>query len=201
MRRFLFEHVVAERNLSRNTQVSYRDTLTLLLPFASEHSGRPIDRMSVDNLSPAIIRQFLEHLERERRCSGATRNQRLSTIHSLARFIGMRSPVHLAWCTEVRSIPLKKTAKTTIGYLEKAEMDALLGQPDRRTALGARDFALLLFLYNSGARANEVAQLTIGNLQLGTSPSVPRLTGLVLQLDLCGKVALREATDDGWLGS
>ena len=102
----------------------------------------------------------------------------------MARFIGMRSPVHLAWCTEIRSIPLKKTAKTTIGYLEKAEMDALLGQPDRRTALGARDFALLLFLYNSGARANEAAQLTIGNLQLGTSPSV-RILGKGNKLRMC----------------
>src|SRR5262245_62543503 len=98
VRRFLLEHVVAERNLSRNTQASYRDTLTLLLPFASARSGHPIDRMTVEDLSPAIVRQFLDHLERERHCSGATRNQRLSTIHSLARFIGMRSPVHLSWC-------------------------------------------------------------------------------------------------------
>ena len=73
-------------------------------------------------------------------------------------------------------MPFKKTAKTVIGYLEKAEMDALLNQPDQRTSLGARDHALLLFLYNSGARADEAAKLTIGNLQLGASPSV-RLHG------------------------
>jgi integrase/recombinase XerD len=184
VRRFLLEHVVAERNLSRNTQVSYRDTLTLLLPFASARSGCPIDRMTVEDLSPAIIRQFLEHLERHRHCSGATRNQRLSTIHSLGRFIGMRSPVHLSWCTEVRSIPLKKTAKTIIGYLEKAEMDALISRPDRRTALGARDHALLLFLYNSGARADEAAGLTVGSLRLGTSPSV-RILGKGNKLRMC----------------
>jgi integrase/recombinase XerD len=83
---------------------------------------------------------------------------------------------HLAWCAEVRAVPFKKTAKTVIGYLEKAEMDALLNQPDRRTSLGARDHALLLFLYNSGARADEAAKLTVGNLQLSGSPSV-RLHG------------------------
>jgi integrase len=88
-------------------------------------------------------------------------------IHSLARFIGTRSPVHLAWCTELRSIPFKKTAKTSIGYLEKPEIDALLNQPDQRTALGARDQIRLLFLYNSGARADEAAKLTVGDLQLG----------------------------------
>ena len=76
----------------------------------------------------------------------------------LARFIGMRSPAHVAWCAEIRAMPFKKTAKTVIGYLEKAEMDALLAQPDRRTPLGDRDHALLLFLYNSGARADEAAK-------------------------------------------
>ena len=176
VRRFLLEHLVAERNLSHNTQASYRDTLMLLLPFVSRQGGGAIDRMTVEDLTPAIVRKFLDHLERDRQCSDVTRNQRLATIHSLARFIGTRSPVHLAWCAEMRAIPFKKTAKTVIGYLEKAEMDALLNQPDRRTSLGVRDHALLLFLYNSGARADEAAKLTVGNLQLGTSPSV-RLHG------------------------
>jgi integrase/recombinase XerD len=94
----------------------------------------------------------------------------------LARFIGMRSPAHVAWCAEIRATPFKKTAKTGIGYLEKAEMDALLAQPDRHAALGDRDHALLLFLYNSGARADEAATLTIDRLQLGAQSSV-RLHG------------------------
>jgi site-specific recombinase XerD len=114
VRRFLLEHLVTERNLARNTQASYRDTLTLLLPFASTHGHRTIDRMTVEDLTPAIVRQFLDYLERDRHCNGATRNQRLATIHSLARFIGMRSPIHVAWCSEIRSIPFKKTTKTLI---------------------------------------------------------------------------------------
>jgi site-specific recombinase XerD len=121
VRRFLLEHLVAERNLSRNTQVSYRDTLTLLLPFVSARCGHAIDRMTVEDITPAIVREFLDHLERDRHCSGVTRNLRLSAIHSLARFVGTRSPAHLAWCTEVRSIPPKKTAKMEIAYLEKVE--------------------------------------------------------------------------------
>jgi integrase/recombinase XerD len=184
IRRFLLEHLVAERNLSRNTQASYRDTLKLLLPFASKQGGCAIDRMTVEELTPAIARKFLDHLERDRRCSEATRNQRLATIHSLAYFIGMHSPVHLAWCSEIRAIPFKKTTKAAIGYLEKAEMDALLDQPDGRTSLGVRDHALLLFLYNSGARADEAAKLTIGNLQLGASPSV-RLHGKGNKIRIC----------------
>lgn len=176
IRRFLLEHMVEERNLSLNTQASYRDTLTLLLPFAAKHGGLAIDRMTVEDLSPAIVRQFLDYVEHDRHCGGATRNLRLSAIHSLARFIGMHSPVHLSWCSDVRSIPFKKTAKTLIGYLEKSEMDALLAAPDRRTAMGARDYAVLLFLYNSGARADEVAKLTIGRLRL-TEPASVRILG------------------------
>jgi site-specific recombinase XerD len=184
IRRFLLDHLVAERNLSRNTQASYRDTLTLLLPFASKQGGCAIDRMTVEELTPEVVRKFLDHLERDRQCSEITRNQRLATIHSLARFIGTRSPVHVAWCSEIRAVPFKKTAKTAIGYLEKVEMDALLHQPDRRTSLGVRDHVLLLFLYNSGARADEASKLTVGNLQLGASPSV-RLHGKGNKFRIC----------------
>jgi integrase/recombinase XerD len=185
VRRFLLEYLVAERNLSGNTQASYRDTLTLLLPFASASVGHAIDRMTVEDLTPSIVRQFLDHLERDRHCSGVTRNQRLAMIHSLARFIGTHSPVHLAWCTELRSIPFKKTAKTSIGYLEKHEIDALLNQPDQRTVLGARDHFLLLFLYNSGARADEAAKLTIGDLQLGRSSPSVRILGKGNKIRMC----------------
>lgn len=184
IRRFLLEYLVSERNLSRNTQASYRDTLTLLLPFASKRTGVAIDKMAVTDLSPSVVRQFLDYLERERHCTGVTRNQRLGTIHSLARFIGMRSPVHLSWCTDVRLVPFKKTDKTLVTYLEKAEMDALLRQPDRHTVLGLRDYCLLLFLYNSGARADEAARLTIDHLHLDDPPSV-RIHGKGNKMRMC----------------
>lgn len=210
IRRFLLEHMVAERNFSLNTQASYRDTLTLLLPFAARLGGLAIDRMTVEDISPAIVRRFLDHVEHDRHCGGATRNLRLSAIHSLARYIGMRSPVHLSWCSELRSIPFKKTAKTLIGYLEKPEMDALLAAPDRRTAMGARDYALLLFLYNSGARADEAAKLTIGRLQLSEPASV-RILGKGNKTRVCPLwpatssvltrlVTGRSATDTVFLG-
>jgi len=172
VRRFLVEHLVAERNLARNTQVSYRDTLTLLLPFIGRKVGADVDRLVVDDVSADRVREFLDHIERDRGCAVLTRNHRLAAIHSLARFIGARSPEHVSWSSYVRSVPFKKAPKTVIGYLEEHEVDALLRVPDRCTALGARDYALLLFLYNSGARADEAASLRVCNLQLGTSPSV-----------------------------
>ncbi|MDQ2783440.1 MAG: site-specific integrase [Chloroflexota bacterium] len=172
VRRFLLEHLVAERNLARNTQVSYRDTLVQLLPFISDQANTSVDKLVVDDMSAKRIREFMDHIEIDRGCAVITRNHRLAAIHSLARFIGERSPEHVSWCSLVRSVPFKKASKTVIGYLDPPEVDALLRVPDRRTTMGARDYALLLFLYNSGARADEAASLRVNRLHLGTSPSV-----------------------------
>ncbi|ACC76524.1 tyrosine-type recombinase/integrase [Paraburkholderia caribensis] len=176
VRRFLLEYLVTDRNLARNTQASYRDTLTLLLPYLSKDRKTSADRLTIDDLSPSLLRSFLAYLEKERGCSGVTRNTRLATIHSLARFIGMHSPEHVAWSAEIRAIPFRKTPKATLTYMDKPEIDALLQVPDIRTPLGRRDYALLLFMYNTGARADEVAHLTVGDCVLHGSLSV-RLVG------------------------
>lgn len=176
VRRFLLEHLVTDRNLTHNTQVSYRDTLLLLLRFLSKAQKKAVDRLTIDDLSRSAVRSFLEYVEQERGCGGSTRNLRLATIHSLAKFIGMHSPEHVAWCAEIRALPFKKTAQSTLTYLDKPEMDALLATPDLRTSQGRRDYALLLFLYNTGARASEAAHLTVGDIAWGGSPAV-RLLG------------------------
>ena len=109
-------------------------------------------------------------MQEKRGCSAATRNQRLSAIHSLAHFIGLRNPEHIQWCGEIRAVLFKKTPQPLVTYLEKDEMDALLDAPDQTTPLGRRDHALLLFLYNTGARADEVAHSRVADLDLGTTP-------------------------------
>jgi site-specific recombinase XerD len=171
VRRFLLGHLVGERNLSHNTQQSYRDTLRLLLPFVARSLRKGVDRLTVVDLSAAQVRRFLDELEGPRGCSLATRNQRLAALHSLAYFVGLHSPEHVGWCGEIRSIPFKKAPQRSIGYLEKAEVDALLAVPDRQTAQGRRDYAVLLFLYNVGARADEVAQALVADLHLPLAPS------------------------------
>ena len=87
----------------------------------------------------------------------------------MARFIGQHGPEHLEWVGQIQSIASKKVARPLVGYLEKDEMDALRKAPDCRTALGRRDYAILLFMYNTGARADEVAQVRIGDLDLGVA--------------------------------
>jgi integrase/recombinase XerD len=169
IRRFLLDYLVRECNLARNTQHSYRDTLTLLLPFAALQVRKEVDQISVTELSAEVVRLFLQHLEDSRKCGVATRNQRLAAIHSLARFIGLRSPEHISWSGQIRTIPSKRAPRSTITYLEKSEMDALLNAPDQSTDQGRRDHAMLLFLYNPGARADEAAQTKILDLALAHS--------------------------------
>ena len=170
VRRFLLEHLVTERNLAHNTQTSYRDALRQFLPFIARAAHRQIERLRVEDVSPARTRAFLQDLEKTRKCGIATRNQRLAALRSLARFIGLRSPEHLEWSGQIRTIASKKIASPLIGYLEQDELDALLKAPDQRTPQGRRDYAALLFLYNTGARADEVAQVRIGDLDLGAAP-------------------------------
>src|SRR5688572_30253969 len=94
-RRFLLGHLIGERNLSRNTQRSYRDTLRLLLPSLSRSARKPVDRLAVLDLSAEQVRRFLGELEEGRGCGAATRNQRLAALRSLAHFIGLHSPEHV----------------------------------------------------------------------------------------------------------
>jgi integrase/recombinase XerD len=171
IRRFLIEYLVMERNLARNTQRSYRDTLQQFLPFVARNAHRRIDQLRVEDISPTRTRAFLRDMEVTRGCGIATRNQRLAAIHSLARFIGLHKPEYLEWSGQIQVIASKKVARPLVAYLEKDELNALLKAPDPRTAQGSRDYAVLLFLYNTGARADEVAHVRIDDLDLGAIPS------------------------------
>jgi integrase/recombinase XerD len=166
IRRFLLEHLVGERNLAVNTRHSYRDTMCQLLPFVSARMHKAVDRLAVVDVSSKRVREFLGDVETSRGCGIATRNQRLAAIHALARFVGEHSPEHIAWSAQVRCVPYKKGTHASVPYLDKVEIDALLACPDRRTQQGLREYALLLFLYNTGARASEAAELSIHDLHL-----------------------------------
>ena len=172
VRRFLVEYVIVEKNLSKNTQHSYRDTFSLLLPFVAKRVGIPIDKVQIEQVSPDSIREFFKHLQTQRACSPRTCNQRLACIHGFAQFIAWKSPEFVSWAGHIRTIPFKKTTKTVVPYLEKTEIDVLLAAPDLCSKQGHRDRVLLLFLYNTGARASEVAELTIEDLELRHSGSV-----------------------------
>ena len=175
--RFLRDHVILERNLSKNTQKGYRDSLEQLLVYLSQKCRKHIDSLALDDISPERIKLFLQYLEQERHCSIATRNQRLAALHAWVRFIGSNHLEYLEWCNEIRGIPFKKAIQKPREYLEKDEMDALLNAPDRTNTQGRRDYALMLFMYNTGTRADEVAHLAIDDLHLNDSQPCVRILG------------------------
>ena len=184
VRRFLVEEVVADRNLCRNTQLSYRDAIRLFFGFLAQRHATAPARVTVEQVTAKVARAFLDHLQEERANTPATRNQRLAALHALFRFISRQAPELVEHAATIQAIPPKRTAPPTMPYLDKHEMDALLAAPNRQRPQGRRDYALLLFLYNTGARASETATLTIEDLALDAAPSV-RLCGKGRKTRLC----------------
>jgi integrase/recombinase XerD len=166
VRRFLVEYLIGERNYSLNTQQSRRDTFVLFLPFAAKRCRCALDQLALSKINPELVREFVRHLEQVRRCSPSTINQRVISLRAWARFVGITSPEHRQWSSEMLTLHFKKHAPAPMNYLEKEEMKALLAAPDRRDRQGFRDYVLLLFLYNTGARASEASGLTVGDLDL-----------------------------------
>ncbi len=184
VRRFLLEELVADRNLTPNTQKSYRDAIRLLFGFVADRYSTDPTRVTVEQVDAAVVRSFLAHLEEDRGNSTSTRNQRLAALHSLFRFIGRLVPELVEHAAQVQAIPLCRTVTPVMPYLDKHEMDALLAVPNLRRNQGRRDYALLLLLYNTGARATEAAKLTIADLSLGTPPSA-RFHGKGRKIRMC----------------
>ena len=134
------------------------------------------DSILITDVTSEAIISMLDNVEQKRGCSIKTRNLRLSAFVALAKFVASNSPEHIEWCREIRNIPVKKAPRTLITYLEKEEMDALLETPDRNTVQGWRDYVLLLFLYNTGARAEEAASLQIKDLYMPKGKGLPIVT-------------------------
>ena len=167
VRRFLTHHIVTERNLSRNTCKSCRDTFNVLVPFACARLGKEDFQLTVADLSPELLRRFLVHVEEERDCGVHTRNLRLARIRSFAAFVASHDPVHVAWRGQIAGIASKRTTSKPVPWLTEDEMNDLLDVPDRTTRHGRTEHAILLFLYRTGARVSEAAQLRVGDLRIG----------------------------------
>ena len=176
IRRFLCSYLTDVRNLSANTVKAYRDAIRMLVTHICHSKRIEADSILITDVTPKVILSMLDDVEHKRGCSVKTRNLRLSAFVALAKFVALNCPEHIEWCREIRNIPVKKTPKTLITYLEKEEMDALLETPDRNTVQGWRDYVLLLFLYNTGARAEEAASLQIKDLCMPKGKGLPIVT-------------------------
>lgn len=173
---FLSVYLPTQKNVSRNTIRSYRDTFKLLINYCQEVKKISVERITLSVLSSEWITDFLEWLETDRKCSIATRNQRLAAIHSFFRYMQTEEPADIFHFQKIAIIPIKKAKKTVVGYLIPQAIKLLLEQPDKHTHKGRRDLTLMSVLYDSGARVQELIDIKICDVILDT-PAIITLNG------------------------
>src|SRR2546430_344601 len=156
---FFAEYLCQQKRQSPKTIISCRDTFRLLLTFVRDQTGVEPSALRIADVDAPVVLRFLTYLEQERGNSVRSRNIRLSAIRSFFRLVALRDPDSLGIVTRVLAIPMKREDRKLIAYLTRTEMQALLAAPDRSKWSGRRDYALLLTLYNSGARVSEVTAL------------------------------------------
>jgi len=173
---FLTHYLAALRNVSPNTIKAYRDVFTLLLRFCRDLRGIAPERLRLEQIDVSLVEAFLDYLERERNSSSRTRNHRLAALHAFFRYVQAEEPDRMLQCQKILSIPQRKHARPRVAYLSKEELAEILAQPDLGTADGRRDAVLLSILYDTGARVQELIDLSVGDVRLDP-PAQLRLLG------------------------
>jgi integrase/recombinase XerD len=158
---FFSKYLPHIKALSPHTIKAYRDTFKLFLPYAANYHGVKISSLQIAHLSVEVILDFLDNLETQRHNSAKTRNSRLAALKSLAKMIRFMHPDQRLLSDRILGIPQKRCQRQLIGFLYPYEIDQILQTVDLKNALGVRDYCLLQLLYDSGARATEIATLNL----------------------------------------
>jgi integrase/recombinase XerD len=174
--RFFTDHLAGERNASPNTIKGYRDVFKLLLGHCRDQLGIPPDRLTLQTLGAEVIRDFLTELAQRHRYCARTRNHRLSAIHSFFRYVQCEEPKLLLQCQQVLAIPMQRAPSRPVEYLNADQLGVILAAPDLATPAGRRDAVLLCLLYDTGARVQEVIDLSVRDVRLDP-PAQVRLMG------------------------
>jgi len=173
---FLGEYLSAQKNVSPNTIKAYRDVFKLLLRYCRYHLSISPENLTLDVLNVQLILNFLNYIENEGNCSIRTRNHRLSALHAFFRYVQTEEPSRIAQCQEILAIPLKRYKRPIVHYLTTFELAEILDKPNLATMWGRRDATLLSLLYDTGARVQELVDLTIRAIRLNP-PAQICLTG------------------------
>ena len=181
---FFREYLPRVRGASPHTLRAYRDAVRLFLLFLADHMGRDIDGLHLDDLAAEHVLAFLDHLETSRGNGPTTRNIRLATLRSFFRHLLRHDPTRASQYQRVLALPSKRSRSRPATYLEPDEVRVILSKPDPTTLLGSRDLALLLFLYNTGARVSEALAVRSADLHLASQAQV-RLHGKGSKDRLC----------------
>lgn len=169
---FFEDHLKRQKGLQPHSISSYRDTIRLFLLFVAKDTRRKITRLRLTDLTSERVRCFLVFLEQERNNKVCTRNQRLAAVRTFFDYLASLEPLILMEAQRVIAIPVKRTTAPETIYLERDEIDTLFTGLPSEGPLALRDHALLLFLYNTGARVQEAANLLIKHLEFGDRPRV-----------------------------
>lgn len=173
---FFTDYLAAEQGASKHTVRSYRDTFILLIDYMCDVQGISIDKLSMKNFSRDVILSFLNWLQDNRNNSVSTRNQRYAAIRSFCEFLERKDPTRLATWQSIRSIKSKKTPISTVNHLTVDGIKCLLEQVPTKDRHSRRNITLLSLLYESGARVQELVDLTPSCLRLD-KPALVRLHG------------------------
>lgn len=173
---FFTKYLPIEYGVSPNTLASYRDTFLLLIVFAKKEKGKNIEHLLLKDINKELITDFLNWIEIGRKCSIPTRNVRLTAIHSFFKYLQYEYPDFLLEWQKILSIPVKKGERGTLNYASLDGIKLLLEMPDQNTKSGRRDLALLSLMYDTGARVQEIADLTPSMVHI-SKPSTIKLVG------------------------
>lgn len=193
---FFQRHLPVERSASPNTIMAYRDAMKLFLRHATRMAKRNADQLDFSSFDANAVRSFLEALSETAGSCPRTRNQRLAALKAFARYVASVAPEHLERCKTIREILPARTEHPEINYLEKDEVNLLIQALDAKT--DRRDRALLLLLYNTGARVQEVVDLNVADFEDGPVPII-RLRGKGRKTRTCPLWSRTAAALRNWL--
>ena len=169
---FLGTYLPGHLGSKKNTQLSYRDSFSLLLEYCRDEEKLAPEKLMISQVDRDLILRFLKWLEEIRGCKCTTRNQRLAAIHSFFSFLMVEAPQYIEQSQKVLNIPMKKTDKPPLMYLPLDSVKGLLEQPNRNTAQGRRDAVLLSLLYDTGARVQELVDLKVCDINLNDTVTI-----------------------------
>lgn len=171
MSRFMLNYLTVERNLSHNTIKSYRDTFVQLLEYILMTYNIKPENLKVDNVNREVVVDFLNYIESKKSNTITTRNTRLAALRSFFSYLQSHLPEYMFQCQQILNIKCKKKKCKNVSYLTTNEIKQLLTAPDISTRKGLRDLVLLIVLYDTGARVQELCDLVFGDVRL-VSPAV-----------------------------
>ena len=168
---YFSEYLPKTKGLSANTIRSYKHAFRLLLEYIHFKYALLPEKIEFRHFEKGTAEAWLNWLCTNRGCSAKTRNNRLSALVTFARFALHRNfGDAIAFCSEIEYLPKKKCVERNEAvYFSREEMSILLRLPDSQNRIGKRDMVILSAMYASGARAQELCDITIGDLRFGTS--------------------------------